>query len=396
MADADDQSGFRWLSEYEKTWEVIQEGDDGSLQASIDDIIHKAKRKRILVRKGNVRLGMMRHLYVILDMSRSMKESDLLRPNKLSSVTKLLEGFIVEYFDQNPISQLGIITTKNKRAEKITDLSGNPRIHISALQSAASKPPDGEPSIQNSLKLALSLLRHLPNHASREILLIFGSLTTCDPEDIHLTINELKENNIRCSVLGLSAEMKVCKTITQVTNGSYHVILDEKHCKDLLLEHIRPLEAKGKVEASLIRMGFPKHCTNEYPSLCLCHIEQEQNQLKCLGYFCPQCNSKYCELPVECKVCGLTLVSAPHLARSYQHLFPLPAFKEITQSNEDLLMKRPCQGCQTTLQDSIVYKCTDCNYLFCNDCDLFVHETLHTCPGCSSSITAMDLENGIS
>ena len=26
---------------------------------------------------------------------------------------------------------------------------------------------------------------------------------------------------------------------------------------------------------------------------------------------------------------GLTLVSAPHLARSYQHLFPLEAFKEI-------------------------------------------------------------------
>lgn len=22
------------------------------------------------------------------------------------------------------------------------------------------------------------------------------------------------------------------------------------------------------------------------------------------GYFCPQCRAKYCELPVECKVCG--------------------------------------------------------------------------------------------
>jgi hypothetical protein len=32
---------------------------------------------------------------------------------------------------------------------------------------------------------------------------------------------------------------------------------------------------------------------------------------------------------VECKACGLTLVSAPHLARSYHHLFPLPAFKEV-------------------------------------------------------------------
>ena len=36
---------------------------------------------------------------------------------------------------------------------------------------------------------------------------------------------------------------------------------------------------------------------------------------------------RYCELPVECRGCGLTLVSAPHLARSYHHLFPLPIFK---------------------------------------------------------------------
>ena len=45
-----------------------------------------------------------------------------------------------------------------------------------------------------------------------------------------------------------------------------------------------------------------------------------------------QCQAKYCELPVECKACGLTLVSAPHLARSYHHLFPLPAFDEVSLS----------------------------------------------------------------
>ena len=42
-----------------------------------------------------------------------------------------------------------------------------------------------------------------------------------------------------------------------------------------------------------------------------------------------KCQAKYCELPVECKCCGLTLVSAPHLARSYHHLFPLPVFTEV-------------------------------------------------------------------
>ena len=100
---------------------------------------------------------------------------------------------------------------------------------------------------------------------------------------------------------------------------------------------------------------------------------------------------------------------------------------------------RPCQGCQIVLQDATVslhilnefsvifatfscnfqansshlsnlhytfafsifyvylqvYRCTDCNLLFCNDCDLFVHETLHTCPGCTS-IANIDVDNGIS
>ncbi len=37
---------------------------------------------------------------------------------------QLLEHFVEEYFDQNPISQMGIITTKHKRAEKVTELGG--------------------------------------------------------------------------------------------------------------------------------------------------------------------------------------------------------------------------------------------------------------------------------
>ncbi|VEL06578.1 unnamed protein product [Protopolystoma xenopodis] len=45
-------------------------------------------------------------------------------------------------------------------------------------------------------------------------------------------------------------------------------------------------------------------------------------------YACPRCRAGYCELPVECSVCGLTLVAAPHLARAYHHLFPLPPFIE--------------------------------------------------------------------
>jgi transcription initiation factor TFIIH subunit 2 len=47
---------------------------------------------------------------------------------------QLLEKFVEEFFDQNPLSQLSIIALKNKRAERITELSGNVRKHIKAVQ----------------------------------------------------------------------------------------------------------------------------------------------------------------------------------------------------------------------------------------------------------------------
>lgn len=73
----------------------------------------------------------MRHLYVVIDCSRSMEDQDL-KPNRLASTLKvtvvtavrllpervhlnmlcsssraqLMEGFVDEYFDQNPISQV--------------------------------------------------------------------------------------------------------------------------------------------------------------------------------------------------------------------------------------------------------------------------------------------------
>ncbi|POI35109.1 hypothetical protein CIB84_001139, partial [Bambusicola thoracicus] len=284
---------------------------------------------------GQVRLGMMRHLYVVVDGSRTMEDQDL-KPNRLTCTLKLLEYFVEEYFDQNPISQMGLIVTKSKRAEKMTELSGNPKKHIAALKKAVDMNCQGEPSLYNSLNLAMQTLKHMPGHTSREVLIVFSSLTTCDPANIYDLIKCLKAVKIRVSVIGLSAEVRVCTVLTRETGGTYHVILDESHYKELLMHHVSPPPASSTSECSLIRMGFPQHTTaslsdqDAKPSFSMAQLEN--NSEPCLtldGYFCPQCRAKYCELPVECKICGLTLVSAPHLARSYHHLFPLDAFQEI-------------------------------------------------------------------
>lgn len=65
-------------------------------------------------------------------------------------------------------------------------------------------------------------------------------------------------------------------------------------------------------------MGFPTLVHAAYPGLCSCH-----SKLKSVGFTCPRCKSRICDVPTECKVCGLTVVSSPHLARSYRHLFPV-------------------------------------------------------------------------
>ncbi|XP_019873844.2 general transcription factor IIH subunit 2 [Aethina tumida] len=394
MVDEEDPKEYRWETGYEKTWEAIKEDDDGFLEASVADIIQRAKRKRQVQKKGNTKLGMMRHLYILLDCSDSMSSQDL-KPTRLLCTIKIMSGFIEEFFDQNPISQMGLIIMHNKRAEKISDLAGNSSKHIKQLNALNRTSLVGEPSLQNGLEMALSSLKLLPSHASREILIIMGSLTTCDPSDINTTIESLKTEGVRCSVIGLAAEVHICRQLANQTGGTYNVILDDCHYKELLFQQIEPPPAAMCLESSLIKMGFPHQIESdgkEEPlTMCMCHVDStdEGSKLSTGGYYCPQCYSKYCELPVECRACGLTLVSAPHLARSYHHLFPAAGYTEINFDNQASI----CFACQKpfTEADKQVYSCTNCNQIFCIDCDIFVHDRLHTCPGCATNIATFQI-----
>lgn len=236
--------------------EAIKEDDDGLLDGAIADIIQKAKRKRQAQKKGHSRLGMMRHLFIVIDCSEAMSMPDL-KPTRLLCTVKLLEIFIDEFFDQNPISQIGIIVMKGKRAEKLSELTGSSRKHIKAIQMLHKIPLTGEPSIQNGLDLALQTLKMIPSHASREILVIMGSLTTCDPSDILGTIETLKKEGVRSSIISLSAEIRICRHLAQETGGIYGAVLDDAHFKDQLIQHVDPPPAAQTQENSLIKMGFP-------------------------------------------------------------------------------------------------------------------------------------------
>lgn len=167
-SNANDESNVKnsWEAEYKRSWDVLQEDADGNLQK----IVQPTKQRRVARDTTAVRRGMIRHLFLVIDLSAAMTDLDL-RPSRLLCTLSLCVTFITEYFDQNPLGQIGVIITRDGVAEKLTELSSYPQEHIDALLAKVNRQPQGEISLQNSLELAANSLSHIPKHASREILL---------------------------------------------------------------------------------------------------------------------------------------------------------------------------------------------------------------------------------
>lgn len=73
----------------------------------------------------------------------------------------------------------------------------------------------------------------------------------------------MKAEGVRCSVIGLAAEVHVCRELSRRTGGSYGVILDDAHYRDQLFQHVDPPPAASCLDSSLIKMGFPHHTSRE-------------------------------------------------------------------------------------------------------------------------------------
>ncbi|OMP09731.1 von Willebrand factor, type A [Corchorus olitorius] len=378
----------------ERSWEALQEDESGLLRP-IDNtaLYHSQYRRRLrslssTATAARIQKGLIRYLYVVIDLSRAASEMDF-RPSRIAVIAKHVEAFIREFFDQNPLSQVGLVTIKDGVAQCLTDLGGSPESHIKALMNKLEC--SGDSSLQNALDLVDGYLNQIPSYGHREVLILYSALTTCDPGDIMETIQKCKKSKIRCSVIGLAAEMFICKHLCQETGGTYSVALDESHFKELILEHAPPPPAIAEFAiANLISMGFPQRVAEGSISICSCHKEAKVGA----GYTCPRCKARLCELPTECRICGLTLVSSPHLARSYHHLFPIAPFDEVppTLLNDPIhKLQRNCFGCQQSLinpgnKPSLSVVCPKCKRYFCLDCDIYIHESLHNCPGLFSTL----------
>jgi transcription initiation factor TFIIH subunit 2 len=70
-----------------------------------------------------IQRAIIRHLVLILDLSGSMTDRDM-RPNRFDLTLEYAREFVSEWFDQNPLGQIGIVGMKEGIAERICQLSG--------------------------------------------------------------------------------------------------------------------------------------------------------------------------------------------------------------------------------------------------------------------------------
>lgn len=393
--------------------------------------------------------------FLLIDASRWTRQKDPVLPpgTRLGCIVQILQQFILQYYDQNPLSHLGFIYVKNGEAEILSPLSSNSKAHslallsLSQMTSAQTINQGGEFSLQNGLEVAGRSLGHQPRHRSREVVVVTAALSTCDPGYILTdTLPKLKQAHIRVSSFALSAEMHICRKLADETGGTMGVCLDKAHFRDWMQgQSVPPPTLKDQVRelaCEMIPMGFPVRVSSEFAESV--HATREKTILARTAYICPQCQAKNAELPVDCAVCGLKLVLASHLARSFHHLFPVSSFVEsqmqtssteqssqkgtlsashlalvpmssgtavlkddyLSRLNAELLISAKdddscCYACLRPFSataaevmspsdthqkgpdcEALRLQCPDCQNYFCIDCDAFLHETLHNCPGC--------------
>ena len=197
-------SEYAWEQNFERTWEKVTVAPDGTLRTGVNRT-WRAERPEV---QENVKRGVLRTLFLVLDCSHHVLDSDLdMKPSRLAVMQDVCAEFITKFFEQNPISSLALLITKEGKAEMLTEPSCNARQHLQALQRLGDC--KGDASLQNVLELARQALESVASFVSREVLLLSASLSTTDPGDIFETIAHLKRQRVRCSVCSLLAEVYV-------------------------------------------------------------------------------------------------------------------------------------------------------------------------------------------
>lgn len=366
-----------WVQWYQKSWLEIEEGKDGRLLVSSEDAECQEEGRDIMYMMTSggsapgmaVRKGLIRFLYLVIDFSASMRQTDY-KPNRCEFVVSHLTDFIHKYFAENPISYLSIIAMRDGEARFITRMNGQPSFQASKLkQFSHSNPPSGTCSLLKALQLISHKSEDAPLYASREALVVWGSLSSVDPPPF---LSSSPDSTMsRVSIVSLCPEVFAVKK----TATDFYVSLNGSDFQARINSIISPKESASSgsnCKPVYIKMGFPVKSILSKLSKCACHF-QLHNSL----FLCPQCGACVCEIPTNCPACKLTLVDKEMLSRVHRLLYDMPSFKKSSIDN--------CSACNDKVSSSDRkngHTCSSCESSYCFDCYLFTHQSLKHCTGC--------------
>lgn len=150
------KGGAKAWEQSKRSWEMNlpEEDQDGVLNIAA---LEAEKRRRLMRDTTPLQRGIIRHLVLVLDMSFAMVEKDLL-PTRMRLTLGYAAAFVREFFEQNPISQLGIVGMRDGVAVRVSDLGGNPAEHLERLKELQEQEPQGSPSLQNALEMCRGAL----------------------------------------------------------------------------------------------------------------------------------------------------------------------------------------------------------------------------------------------
>ena len=376
---------YAWENSGEgRSLEQLEEDGENGIKINEEEALRRKKQDRLLTKPtipANVRRGVIRHMCLCIDLSIANFRATDYRPTRMELIYRSVLKFIGDFFDVNPLSHMMIIVTKNQAASIVSPMSPSYKDHERELKVAIASDPLGQPSIQRALQLALSQLKNVPDYAQKELIYLASALGTSDFDNVHDTINELKEKKVRCSVIGMGGELFVLRKLANVTGGTHCIAIDSEHYKQLLTLHKSPpaMEKKNVINlAHSMKVGFPQKVDNSKWD-----IDPTTNDIFNGGYECPCCNTiNEGTLPLTCYVCNLKLLSSPHIARSYHHLMKVPSFTILNKN--DMNERGACYCCNMELKASrdLRYRCEKCNHMFAAKCVDFMTEYLFNCSGC--------------
>lgn len=101
----DDSSNTMYIWEKKSEFTAFTD-EEFNLNSAIQNDREKLKKAKLRRTAPAIRRGLIRFLFVALDCSSSSNERDF-RPSRIQVCKNNIKTFIFDYFDQNPISQLG-------------------------------------------------------------------------------------------------------------------------------------------------------------------------------------------------------------------------------------------------------------------------------------------------